>query len=92
MVSGYRLVAVQKSGNVIAASMWGKIKTVTQMIGSIIALIDMNTFGKFFDGSLNGLALLLNVASTSILFVSVIATVFSGWDYLKNGKELLEDK
>ena len=32
-VSGYRLVAVQKDGNVIAASIWGKLKTVTQMVG-----------------------------------------------------------
>ena len=92
LVSGYRLVAVQKSGNVIAASMWGKIKTVTQMIGLIVALVDMNTFGKFFGGSLNGWALLLNIASTSILFISVVATVFSGWDYLKDGKDLLMDK
>lgn len=92
LVSGYRLVAVEKSGNVIPASIWGKIKTVTQMAGLIVALIDMNSFGKFFDGSLNGLNLLINIASTSILFLSVVATVFSGWTYLKNGKDVLEDK
>ena len=32
IVSGYRLVAVEKGGKVIAASFWGKLKTVTQMI------------------------------------------------------------
>ena len=32
LVSGYRLVAVQKGGQVIAASFWGKLKTVTQMV------------------------------------------------------------
>ena len=31
-VSGYRLIAVQNNGEVIAANMWGKVKTVTQMI------------------------------------------------------------
>lgn len=92
LVSGYRLVAVEKSGNVIAASMWGKLKTVTQMIGLIIALIDMNSFGKFLGGSLSGMSLVLNVASTAMLFISVIATVFSGWDYIKNGKDLLVTK
>ena len=92
IVSGYRLVAVQKSGNVIAASIWGKLKTVTQMVGLIVALIDMNSYGKFLAGSLTGISLLLNVLSTGLLTISVIATIFSGWDYLKNGKDILLDK
>lgn len=37
IVSGYRLVAVENDGKVIAASVWGKLKTVTQMIALIIA-------------------------------------------------------
>ncbi len=91
VVSGYRLIAVQKdSKNVIAASIWGKIKTVTQMIGLIIALIDVNAFAKFLDGSLSGFNLVLNVVSTTMLFISVIATVFSGYNYVKNGKDLLK--
>ena len=36
LVSGYRLVAVEKGGKVIAASVWGKLKTVTQMIAIIL--------------------------------------------------------
>ena len=32
IVSGYRLIAVEKGGKVVAASVWGKLKTVTQMI------------------------------------------------------------
>ena len=35
IVSGYRLVAVEKGGKVVAASVWGKLKTVTQMIISL---------------------------------------------------------
>ena len=89
VVSGYRLIAVEKSGNVIAASIWGKLKTATQMVGLIVALIDMNSFGKFIDGSLSGMSLILNIISTILLFISVIATIFSGWDYVKNGKDLL---
>ena len=45
MVSGYRLVAVEKGGKVIAASKWGKIKTVTQVIAIILAFLDLNAFG-----------------------------------------------
>ena len=92
IVSGYRLVAVGENGNVIAASIWGKLKTVTQMLGLIIALIDVNSFGKFLDGSLSGINLIINIASTTMLLISVIATIFSGWEYIKNGKDLLSDK
>lgn len=92
IVSGYRLIAVEKSGNVIAASIWGKLKTVTQMIGLIVALIDINAFGKFLSGDLSGISLAINILSTGMLFVSVIATVFSGWQYIKDGKDLLLSK
>ena len=47
VVSGYRLIAVEKGGKVIAASIWGKIKTATQMIAIILALLDSNFFGAF---------------------------------------------
>ena len=90
VVSGYRLIAVGNNGNVIAASIWGKLKTVTQMIGLIIAIIDMNAFGSFINGGLQGFPLVLNILSTVVLSISVIATIFSGWDYIKNGKDLFK--
>ena len=92
IVSGYRLVAVQNDGNVIAASIWGKLKTVTQMIAIIVALVDMNVYGAFIQGNLGGFPLVLNICSTVCMTISVIATIFSGWDYIKNGKELLLEK
>lgn len=92
IVSGYRLIAVENDGKVIAASVWGKLKTVTQMIGLIIALVDMNAYGEFVHGGLQGFPLVINSAATIIITISVIATVFSGWDYIKNGKELLFKK
>ncbi|MBR1653844.1 MAG: CDP-diacylglycerol--glycerol-3-phosphate 3-phosphatidyltransferase [Clostridia bacterium] len=92
VVSGYRLIAVENDGKVIAASVWGKLKTVTQMIGLIIALVDMNAYGQCIHGGLNGLPLVINIASTLVITISVIATIFSGWDYIKNGKELLLKK
>lgn len=90
IVSGYRLVAVGENGNVIAASIWGKLKTVTQMFALIFALIDMNPYAKCLSGELNGFALAINIIATVLMTVSVIATIFSGWDYVKNGKELLK--
>ena len=42
VVSAYRLIAVEQGGKVIAASVWGKLKTVTQMIAIILAFININ--------------------------------------------------
>ena len=91
VVSGYRLVAVEKGGKVIAASMWGKLKTVTQMLAIILAFIDINAFGDCFKGNLNGFPFVLNLVVTIMLIIQTIATVFSGYEYLKDGKKLLKD-
>ncbi len=91
IVSGYRLVAVEKGGKVIAASIWGKIKTVTQMIAIILAFVDVNAFFAFATGELSGFSLVLNVTASIMMLISVIATVFSGIDYVKDGKDLLKD-
>ena len=105
IVSGYRLLAVEKGGKVIAASIWGKLKTVTQMIAIIACFLDPFKFGQFIfrvasenEMLMNSTAIymttgqyLINILSTIMLVVSVIATVFSGIDYLKNGKDLLKD-
>jgi len=105
IVSGYRLIAVEKGGKVIAASIWGKLKTVTQMIAIIACFLDSFSFGQFIFRVSTEEALYLNSAgvymttlqyginiiSTVMLLLSVIATVFSGWDYLKGSKELLKD-
>ena len=105
IVSGYRLLAVEKGGKVIAASMWGKLKTVTQMIAIICCFLDNFKFGQFIfrvsseaQMSMNSAAIymttgqfIINILSTLMLVISVIATIFSGIDYLKNGKDLLKD-
>ena len=90
IVSGYRLVAVEKNGKVIAASIWGKIKTCTQMLGIVLAFIDVNSFGAIFSGNLTGGAFVLNLFTTTLLSISVIATIFSGVNYLKGCKELFK--
>lgn len=91
LVSGYRLLAVEKGGKVIAASTWGKLKTVTQMLAIILVIFDFNPFAECFRGTLTGAAWGLNFTATIMLLASVVATIFSGIDYMKNGKELLKD-
>ncbi len=90
IVSGYRLVAVEKNGKVIAASIWGKLKTATQMLGIVFAFIDVNGFGAIFTQNLSGGPFILNLITTALLGFSVIATIFSGIDYLKGSKELFK--
>ncbi|MGN1327468.1 MAG: CDP-alcohol phosphatidyltransferase family protein, partial [Clostridia bacterium] len=90
-VSGYRLIAVQTKGEVVAANIWGKLKTVSQMIAIILMFLDVNSYGAIFTGNLTGFAFALNLITTLLMTISVIATIFSGYEYLKGGKELLKD-
>lgn len=95
VVSGYRLIAVEQGGKVIAASNWGKLKTVTQMMAIILAFININGTNSFFNfanGSLTGIELVINIGTSAMMLISVIATIFSGWDYVKNGKQFFVDK
>ena len=105
IVSGYRLIAVEKGGKVIAASVWGKLKTVTQMISIILIFIDKFNFFDFIRATtdakvamesslmiyMNQGEIIFNAITSICLLISVVATIFSGYDYLKNGKDLLKD-
>ena len=105
ILSGYRLIAVEKGGKVIAASIWGKLKTVTQMIAIILVFVDKYDFFDFIIATTNQAeaaasslqiymtqpALIFNVTTSIIMLVSVVATIFSGYDYLKGGKDLFKD-
>lgn len=105
IVSGYRLVAVEKGGKVVAASVWGKLKTVTQMIAIILIFIDKFNFIDFIRATtdakvalensymiyMNQGSIIFNAITSVCLLISVIATIFSGYEYLKDGKDLLKD-
>lgn len=98
LVSGFRLVAAEK-GTVIAASIWGKIKTATTMFAIIFLLLGgykMGAFIECFKGNvmycMKTSFAILNGLGTVTMIIAVVATVFSGWDYLKGGKDLLKDK
>ena len=92
IVSGYRLVAVEKGGKVIAASVWGKLKTVTQMLALILAFVDQNGFAQCFVGGLTGFAWWYNFITTIFMSVSVVAAVLSGIDYIAKGKDLFKEE
>ena len=92
LVSGFRLVASQKGGQVIAASVWGKLKTVTQMIALVLMFIDSYSYGYFITNPIDNIGLkILNIITFIMMTISVIATIFSGYDYIKNGKDLFKE-
>ncbi len=76
IVTGIRLIAVGE-GIVISASNLGKIKTVTQMIAIILALLQ--NFPVAFIPGLSTFPF-YKIA----MGVAVVMTVYSGYDYVKN--------
>ena len=105
IVSGYRLIAVEKNGKVIAANMWGKLKTVTQMLAIILMFLTTHPYFSFifrakseqeaFASSalvyMNTGDFIINILASVLMTISVIATIFSGYEYIKGGKDLLKD-
>ena len=72
-VTSIRLVVAGKSGIVIAASMLGKMKTVSQMVGTVVILLEpaIPVIGEY--------GILTYIAMAVMCFT----TIFSGIDYLK---------
>lgn len=72
IVSGIRLVAAG-DGKVIAASVWGKLKTVFQMIAIIASILLLY---PIFPESVSGLV------TDILIWLSCVITVISGADYV----------
>lgn len=85
VVTGLRLIAVD-NGVVIAASMWGKVKTVLQIIVVSVGLLPWN-IGQAY-------VLFAGVTVLDLLMWLVVAvTVISGCEYIfKNSTVLKEQK
>ncbi len=73
-VTSLRLVVAGKSGKVVAASFFGKLKTVSQVIGFILIFIDP-VLGELFPFLQNRLV------SYIAMGMMTVTTVFSGVDY-----------
>lgn len=81
IISGFRLIA-SDNGVVIAASYWGKFKTTFQMAMIImLILILAGVENEIFA-----------IATTVVVWISLILTVVSLVDYLVKNKSVLTDK
>ena len=74
IISGFRLIA-SDNGIVIAASWWGKAKTISQMVMIIVLIADL---GGIFD-----------TIGTVFVVVATVLTVISLIDYILKNKQVL---
>ena len=75
IISGFRLIA-SDNGVVIAASYWGKFKTVSQMVMVIVLILNIPA---------------LALVGQILIWVSTILTVVSLVDYIVKNKDVLKD-
>lgn len=97
-ITSIRLVAAS-SGRVIAANMWGKVKTVTQ----IIAIVAVFVFQFFLELCKVGLipisqsvtdmlAPWLTLAGGVLLWISTVFAIISGIIYIKDNKDCIKER
>lgn len=88
IVSGIRMLAAG-DGKVIAASWYGKVKTVSQMIAISLAFLSTNTFMQFTSVEMSTGALILNILMSLAMIVAVLMTILSGVDYFMKSKDIV---
>ena len=75
IISGFRLIAVEQNV-VIAASYFGKFKTVSQMVMIILLILQIPA---------------LNLVTTGFVYLSLALTIISLIDYLYKNRSVLEE-
>ena len=82
MVSSLRLVTA-KSGLVVAANIWGKLKTVSQMVGLVVALFAYTLISDFGLSQIEGVC---DIIIMVLFWISAVLCVVSGLIYLNECK------
>lgn len=85
IVSGVRLIAVENK-KVIAASMWGKVKTTIQFITLLYLFV-----GIQYSPDASGYWVYAIIAEI-LVYATLVSTVFSGIDYLQKNKDIFLDQ
>lgn len=78
IISGFRLIA-SDNGIVIAASYWGKFKTVFQMLMIIVLIANIQM--PFFT-----------VLGTILIYIALVLTIVSLIDYIVKNKDVLKEQ
>ena len=91
LISSLRLVSAGK-GNVIAANIWGKLKTVSQMVAVIAAIGGKYLLTFFEDLNSNLLVCTVDLITTVLLWISAVLTIVSGVIYVIQNKDFIDPK
>lgn len=90
LVTSVRLIAAEQ-GRVIAADRLGKLKTVTQIIWVLYALLAMWIQWELLPPSPNSFSPAFLFGDVVLQLVVVALTVVSGWNYVWKNRGLLSD-
>ena len=90
-VSGLRMVAAgAKDGKVIAANMWGKVKTVLQMLSIIFYFFGMSIASMSATGAEQGVRQILVISiSMALCWLVAAVTAISGIKYLWDNRSFI---
>ncbi len=86
VVMSVRLISAG-SGKVIAANIWGKLKTVSQMVAIVTVLVAEYVISLGFCGDVT--VLLFRTIYTVLLWISALLTLVSGCTYLYQNREFI---
>ena len=91
-VSGLRTLAAS-NGKIIADSLWGKIKKLTQMVAILLLLLKVNIYTSvdainFVDNNLF-LNSFFTYVPEIIMYIAVLITIISGIDYFIKNKHVI---
>lgn len=87
MVSSVRLVVVSSGGKVIAANIYGKLKTVSQMAGIILALF---AYSLISDFGITSIQPVCDAIICILFWISAVLCIISGAIYLMGSKEYID--
>ncbi len=90
IVTSLRLVAMS-TGKVVAANIWGKIKTTTQIISIIVILLSQVIVSTSLNLASHELNLITSINSLFV-WLAVAASVCSGYVYVKENLEFVSLK
>ena len=89
LVTSLRLVAIS-NGRVIAANIWGKTKTVSQIIAIIAAMTGRLIIDQTLFVLPSAAVTSINIISAALLWFSALLTIISGVTYFLENREHLD--
>lgn len=89
LVTGIRLIVVSKSGKVISADIYGKLKTVFQII-AVVSMI-LKFYLVNFEIQRVKLIAFTNWFSDITFYICVVLAILSGWDYINKNIKCLKE-